>query len=67
MTAAITGYPFIHSCPKCHKVIAREDYRHKSIPEYTPLAGAKIEIRHNEAPLIRCRCGERVLLLKGSL
>lgn len=55
-----------YSCPKCHKIIAKEDRRKRHQQSLVALHPAKLEIRVNEAPAVRCGfCNSRVILLKG--
>ena len=57
----------IYSCPSCSLVVAREDPRVDKPSVFVALSGAKMIIRPDDAPRVRCRCGQLTLLLKGSL
>ena len=55
-----------YHCPSCKKPIMKED-RRKREKEITPMNGAVILHRKNEAPRIRCLCGKLVIFIRGAM
>lgn len=56
----------IFNCPGCKKPIIKED-RRKREKSLVAMNGAKILVRQNEAPRIRCLCGKLVIFIRGSM
>lgn len=58
----------IYSCPRCNKVLAREDIGLRSIGESLfPTNGTKVEVKPGQAPRLVCTCGKVLLLMEGRL
>ncbi len=55
-------------CPGCQKILLKEDRRAgRRRTCYRMVSALEIVERPNEAPRVRCWCGQLVILLKGSL
>lgn len=55
-------------CPGCQKILLKEDQRRTTRRlHYRMVSALEIVQRSNEAPRVRCRCGQLVILLKGSI
>lgn len=54
-------------CPGCQRLLVKEDLRKSGRSCYRMVSALEIVQRPNEAPRVRCRCGQLVILLKGSV
>ncbi len=55
-----------HKCPKCNKVIAKEDLRVKSSRKVTSTLLGTLTQEENLAPKVKCnKCGLIIVLLRG--
>ena len=57
----------VHSCPKCRRMMAKQDRRVKKHDGIIPFKGVNLTVKENEAPRLKCSCGKVIILLKASL
>lgn len=58
----------IYRCPRCHRIVAKEDARFTRQGTLRPLNGSAVIVQPKQAPSIRCfHCQHRIILLKGAL
>lgn len=57
----------IQRCLTCLRIIATDERKFSPEGKVIAVNGARISERLNEAPRVRCPCGQLVIFLKGSL